>query len=55
MKIIDYLSIIKPYKTNVDVNEINKFTTNLRNKFTVLDAFPLTDNKDKFFELWKLN
>lgn len=27
----------------------------VRNKFAVFDAFPLTENKEKFFELWKLN
>lgn len=33
--IVDYLSIINPYKTNVDVDEINNFTANLRKKYKV--------------------
>ena len=33
--IVDYPSIINPYKTNVNVDEINDFTTNLRKKYKI--------------------
>lgn len=39
-------------QTKVVKGETVTFT---RNKFSIIEAFPLNDNKDKFFELWKLN